>query len=289
MSRTAQLIGVLGAIGVTTVVVALAASLPARPTGPGNAPLNSEATASPEGTQVAPSSEPTQTASAEPSTLGSPGATSGTLPTPSTADPLAQSDSFWNRWIGPPNPGVLSEFQAESLADITDQADLIIRGKVADLYVGEYWRGLPEEEPFPLAYVRVEVIEVLKGEPASRVPGYVEVLLGSGGDDLDELLATIPSHDHLWFLMHGLKWDERIYEPQRSSELAQYAYFVFNFHQGLLRDIDGVVAVMRPEYVAGYGGPEFYPLPIDGSDFASVVEQVRELVESTEGPTPTSD
>ncbi len=278
-----------GAIAVVAVVVAaIALSLPAA--GPGGPPATTEGTPTPQTTPVAlASAQPTPTPSVEPSPWPTVSATpdDAVSPTLTPGEALAQSDGFWNRWIGPPNPSVLDEFGAVSLADVTRQADLIIRGRVTDIYIGEYWRMKSREKLLPLVYVRVEIDEVLKGEPASRTAGFVEAQIGSSPDDLDQVRATIPEHGNVWFLMYGPNWDERRFEPQRSSEMAQYAYFVFNFWQGILRGINGEVRVMQPDSVAADLGRDFFPLPLNGMEFEQIVDQVRDLVRSAPEASPT--
>ncbi len=273
------------AVGIAVVAVAVAAialSLPYN--GPGGPPAAAQGEPTPEATTNSLASDqpiPTESVGPSPSTMVNITPNVEVTPTPAINDALALSDGFWNRWVGPPNPGVLEEFEADSLADLSRRVDLIIRGRVTDIYVGEYWRTGPEDRPFPLVYLRVEIEEVLKGEPVSRSAGYVEVLLGSAGpEEVEDYQARQPAEDMLWFLMYGPDWDERVFEPQRSSELAPYAYFVFNFWQGILRDINAEVHVMQPDSMATDLGDDFFPLPLSGTEFEKVVEQVRALARS---------
>ncbi|CAN5769617.1 hypothetical protein BH24CHL5_BH24CHL5_04590 [soil metagenome] len=279
MGSLSPLTRLVGAIAVVAVVVAaIALSLPA--SGPGR---TTKVTPLPVGTLVALASAqpaPTNPIEASPSPTFSATPDGAVAQTPAVDEALAASDGFWNRWVDPPR---LFQFEAESLADVTRQADLIIRGRVTDLYIGEYWRGRPEEKPSPVVYVRVQISDVLQGEPVSRTPGYVEIQLGSpaGPEEVEDYRARVPAEDSLWFLMYGPNFKERTLEPQRSSELAKFVYIRFNHYQGMLRDIDGLIRVVRPDFVALYGGDKFFPLPLDGTDFEEVVDQVRDLVRST--------
>jgi hypothetical protein len=192
------------------------------------------------------------------------------------------SDAFWARWQVP--IGLDLPNDASSLADAVTNADLIIRGRITDLYVGEFWRGAPDEDPVPLAYASIGVDELFKGEPASRTPGRVEVQMGIAGSDLQSLRAALPEEEYLWFLKGPEGYVGRDLAPQNSAEIAPFAYVPFNDYQGVLRNLDGLVNVIARDVVAEACGPHHFPLLLDGTDFAAVVEQVRELT----SPAPTN-
>ena len=220
--------------------------------------------------------------SASPAMPSVPTATAGPSPSPSstvdllppTNDPLSQSDRFWATWTEP----ILGHltFDATSLAEATEQADLIIRGPLSELYVGETW--VTDNTPYPLDYVKVQVTEVLKGEPHSRTPGFVEVQMGTvEQDELDETRAKMPTHDHLWFLMYEPNWAARGGSPMASAEIAPYAYFASNEYQGVFRDIGGAIRLVQPQELARILGPDHFPLALQNTDFEDLVQNVREL------------
>lgn len=264
------------------VVLAFVVSRPSSPAGtgagPSSTPITPAETASalPSPT-VSPSATPTETPRAEPTAAvpSTPPPCCTASPLPSDDEALARSDRFWNEWVEFPRPFPM--FEATSLADASRQADVIVIGRISNLYVGEYWRIDENTKPIPLAYVSVEIDEVLKGEPISRESGFVEVQMGAAGNNLDEIRATLPGHAHLWFLMYGPDWSGRELEPQRSSEMAPFEYFATNDQQGVLRDIDDVTRVVRPEWIAEAYGSDYFPLPLEGTSFDLMVEQVRAL------------
>lgn len=163
-------------------------------------------------------------------------------PTPVIDEALAESDQFWATWLEPIHFGLTDD--VASLADATAQAHLVVRGRITDLYIGEYWQMEVRDEPLALAYVSVEIQEVLKGEPVSRTLGTVEVQIGEAGPDLEELRAALPAHDHLWFLMFEPDMRPRV--PPNETEIAPFVYFATNEYQGVLRGINGVVRVNGP-------------------------------------------
>jgi hypothetical protein len=194
-------------------------------------------------------------------------------PPPSQVPGLAASDLFWNRWVDSCFFGVYP--LPSSLAEIVRDADLIVRGSIADLYVGEHWRGGPDEPSYPLAYVRVEIDEILKGAPVSRESGSVEVQLGDSPEDLNQLRKRLPTHDHLWFLTYeGIEgrseWNQ--------SEIAPYAYYAPTEVATVFRDVGGVVRVLRPDWIAESYGSDQFPLALDGSDFDKLIDRVHQLV-----------
>jgi len=201
-------------------------------------------------------------------------------PTPFDNRLLAESDLFWERWRVPIH--VYLPHEATSLAEEFRIADLVVRGRIADLYIGEYWRGSRDEEPYPLAYIKIEVEEILKGEPASRTPGAVEVQIGVARADLEDIRARLPDHDNLWFLNGPEGYEGRDLAPQNESEIAPFAYVTTNDYQGVLREINGTVKLVQPEALAELFGPDHFPLPLDGTSFQLVLADVRTLAQLAE-------
>jgi hypothetical protein len=225
------------AVGVVVVLALLALLVVSQP-------VPSERTAA----APAPSASPTQWLSPEISPIAGHFPVIGTerrpvplvSPTPLNSEELARSDRFWNGYLPQPDPFLL-DFEFTSLADITLRADLIIRGRVTDFYVGEQWVFKEDEPTSPVAYARFEIEEVLKGETVSRAVGSVEVQVSIAGEDWDPSEASpLPDHEHLLFLMHEATYHRELGKPPRDySEIAPFAYFIPS-PQAVLRNIDGL-------------------------------------------------
>jgi hypothetical protein len=272
-----RLVAVAASVAILAVVAAaVAVSLPPRQAGPGGAG------GTPPGTVVAADSPtPSPTPTPEPSPSPAPSVEPSPSPEPSD-DALARSDSFWDEWMQEPPPLGLP-FDSDSLSQNARRADLVVRGPITDLYIGEYW-ARESGDPWPLAYITVRVDEVFKGEPASRTPGYVEVQVGVAGPDIEEIRARLPGHDNVWFLMYD--WPRRDTPAQRSPEIARFTYVLKGLYQGVLRDIRGEVTMLEAaSYAQAYGSDKF-PLPLEGTSFEDLVQQVRDVAQAqpTEAP-----
>lgn len=195
------------------------------------------------------------------------------LPTPVPGESLAESDDFWDHWAVFPH--FKPPFLATSVAENVEFAHLVIRGHIVDVYIGEEIEysdpDLPPSQA--VAYVTVAIGEVLKGAPVSRTPGYVEVQLGYSPPELDGIRANLPQHDALWFLMHEETIRPR--PPEHDSEIAPFAYFGSNDLQGVIRNVDGDVRVIKPNWIKRVFGKDFFPLPLEGTSFDDLVDQVR--------------
>ena len=292
--RLAKLIGTAVVVSVVGAMVVL--SLPPRAGGPG-ASNTPEITAvalesavpspdiSPESTPTAAGSErPAPSPTPSPAASASPPATIPPSPDPSDQAVLQRSDAFWVTWIDRPEP--MYDFEFATVEDATQQADLIVRGRVTNAYIGEYWRFRPEWQPRPHDYLTISIDEVIKGEPVSRTSGAVELEIGFGDQNLiDDVSTRLPTEESLWFLMYEANFSYRTLEPQRSSPLAPYAYFLPNPLQGFVRNIDGTVRVLQPEWTANaYRGQ--FPVPLEGTSFEALLEQVRAIAEMAPGTEP---
>lgn len=189
------------------------------------------------------------------------------MSTPVPGETLAESNAFWNYWADPPFPRPRPD--ATSLQDSVALSDLVIRGHIVDVYVGEYqWTN---GTAVPVVYVKVAVNELFKGNPISRTAGYVEIGLGSlDAAGVEQLRAALPQHDNIWFL----KYDPG---PATRSDIAPYAYLMLNDQQGVLRDINGKVRLVQPQYLIDSLGPDAFPLPFEGTSFADLVKQLRAI------------
>lgn len=287
---------VVGACVVGVLVAALALSQPARP-GPGGglsspptlvaadspvpmptAYVASSAPSAFSSTSLSPASwPPSPTRTLETCCL--------TLPTPVPGEMLAESDAFWNYWSDFPYDG--PSFKADSLEENVGLAHLVIRGHITDLYIGEDWQLSEEVGTVQLGYVRVAISEVLKGNPVSRDPGFVEVYLGRvSPETVDDLRESLPQHENVWFLMHDVTVRPRT--PPNDSEIAPFAYFPSNDLQGVLRNIDGEVKIIKPAWTAEIPamGPSHFPLTLQDTSFEELVQQVREIAETAPEVTP---
>jgi hypothetical protein len=214
---------------------------------------------------------PTQTPTPSPSPLPS---CCAPVPTPVGGESLAESDHFWNQWADYPRG--FEVFQTDSLLENFNTASLVVRGHITDIYPGEYW-----EVNRPVAYVTVAVSEVLKGEPISRTPGFVEVGLGTTSD---EVIASqrmrLPQHDNIWFLLRDLDLSPR--DPGHDTEISEFAYLPTNDLQGVMRDIDGMVKLVRPSWTNQTMGVNHFPVPFQDTRFKDLVQELREMGAATE-------
>jgi hypothetical protein len=235
------------------------------------------------------------------SIAGSPGVSASTLPpspaptqsqspteTPSPIPTLAvslapfeqltRSDAFWERWVAFLAPQTL-DYVYKSLDDIVAGSDVIVRGRIAEVYMGEMWAYNDVEPLVPLIYARVAISDVLKGEPLSRMTGTVEVLLGPGVEE-GVLDRPLPTEEAIWFLKSRAKEGELLGRPQASSEIAPYSYFRPNTYQAVIRNIGDESRPMFPDMVKqSYGNHEF-PVGLVGQPFETLVQDVRESVAS---------
>jgi len=198
---------------------------------------------------------------------------------------LAESEAFWDYWSDYPFDGPI--FQAGSLDENVGLAHLVIRGHITDLYIGEEWQLAEELEKVQVAYVTVTISEVLKGEAVSRNLGFVEVQLGRASTEtVDELREGLPQHENVWFLMHDETVRPRT--PPNNSDIAPFSYFPSNDLQGVLRNIDGEVRVIKPAWTEEIPamGPNHFPLRLQGTSFDDFVQQVRDIAETTPQVTP---
>jgi hypothetical protein len=194
---------------------------------------------------------------------------------------LAESDAFWEHWADIPHPEPVRN--ATSLEEDFGYVDLVVRGHVTDLYIGEYWLMGEGEPRVPLVYAQVALSEVFKGNPVSRIPGYVEVGLGSL-DTVDELRANLPQHDNIWFLIHTPNIRPR--DAANESEIAPFEYIPTNDQQGVFRGIAGKVKVIKPEFTEQTLGADHFPLPLQNMSFDELVAQIRSLAQTLPEVTP---
>ncbi len=200
-------------------------------------------------------------------------------PTPVSAE-LARSNLFWEPYVQFESRTFL-DFDFASLADVTDEADLIIRGHMTKLYIGEHWVFNEEDAPVPLSYMTIQIDEVLKGVPVSLTPGFVEMMYEYPDPGwAPPPPETLPAGENLWFLKYDAAYWQLRGLPPRQSAIAPFAYFLPNHDQTVLRKIDGHVSVIRAADLAEIFGEDLFPVPLDGQNYEALVEQLRELVQA---------
>ena len=219
-----------------------------------------------------PSAEPSVVASGTASSLTpSPGATAS--PTPILSVPSASptstaaaspvpreleaSNEFWDPFYDDCYFGPITTIPS-SLRDLLDESHAVVRGKIADLRV-RLWN-----KKWEILTAAVTVSDVLMGQPKLSRAGTVEIEIGLGGRSLAELRRLIPEHDHLWFI-------------KGPGDFAD-TYLTTDYTQvSVLRDIDGVVRVIKPGSIALAYSPTQFPVPLEGTDFEALVRDVRDL------------
>lgn len=183
-------------------------------------------------------------------------------------DEAAVSDAFWeeNSSFGP------TAYRFDSLTDITDAADLVIRGRVVGTQDGEL-------QPLGIAGLRevtfgvVAVDEVLKGTPAMQIPGAVLVArVGSSRQPLRE----IPSGEVVLFLKHYPAIRSEAGVDQSVDPNDRFYYARPNGYQCVLRNLGGILRIVEgPNGWEDALGP--FPAPLDGKVFGDVLEEIRDL------------
>jgi hypothetical protein len=189
------------------------------------------------------------------------------LPPPEFVDGLEASNAFWEQFYDTCWFGAFPDEVSSSLAEITRDSDLVVRGRIVDIVP----RGTN-------GFAVVAITELLKGEPLSREPGTVEIRM-SRGPDVDLLRSKIPAHDVIWFALH-----ESTLDPDRASAPTSYRYYATDYPQmSILRDINGKVQVIMPNAIESALGRDHYPVPLDGTRFEALVERVRDMADSATG------
>jgi hypothetical protein len=234
--------------------------------------------AAPTPTSVAPA-----TTSPTPTTRLTPSPSAPPLPPPSFVAGLAASDRFWDYWVDTDCFFGLDPLMG-SYREMARKSDLIIRGRIVDVYIGEYWTMIEGEASYPLAYAKVAVDELLKGEPVSREEGFVEVQIGHAPEDMADVRSNIPMDDHLWFLDFEDREDRG--PGNNDVEIAGYVYYAGQDVEEIFRSIGGVVELLRPGRIRAVYGRDAFLLTLQGMNFEEFVERVSdEIGQSSRGTT----
>jgi hypothetical protein len=185
-------------------------------------------------------------------------------PPPAFVEGREASDLFWENFYAECFFGAFRI--PKSLKEMAAQSNLVISGTIVDLYTyprnGSGYQGV---------VAIVAIGEVIKGEPVIRRtgdPDVVHVIIGNGYD-MDHLRSSLPGHDNLWFLT-------------QNGDAATY-YSADYLQLSVLREIDGSVRVIRPNWIRRLYDADHYPVPLEGTNFAELVERVREIVKTPVG------
>jgi hypothetical protein len=194
-------------------------------------------------------------------------------------DEEAISTSFWSaNW----NPAP-TNFSYESLQEMADDADLIIRGRV----IGTSEHGpLPVDDPGgevpirPVTFGVVAISEVLKGVPIMLEPGAV-LVARLGSKDLAP--ADFPRGEVVIFLKNYAEVREEFGKGLFGDRSDRFYYARPNGYQAVLRNLSCVVRI-----VAGPDGEQLaadvFPAPLDGQPFGELLEEIRTLVTRATSP-----
>lgn len=180
----------------------------------------------------------------------------------------ALSDWYWAAM----NSYVPSGFHYASLADITADSHLIIRGRVIGLSQG----GIePFDDTFyvksmPVTFGVVAVDEVLKGSPESKAPGTILVARLAGGEMSE---TDLPQDEVILFLKNYAEMRRDFGALPAGDTDDRYYYVRPNGYQAVLRNRDGLVAVpSAPEGWWDQYGP--FPSDINDLPFGVVASEV---------------
>jgi hypothetical protein len=167
--------------------------------------------------------------------------------------------------------GSLSNFEYDSLEDITREVDLVVVGRITDVFVKPVLTGNGESIDNIFGHLAYD--DVLKGVPNTTKQGEILVQLWRSGP-FETVKANIPDELDLFFLINDAAHLARIGEESRDPEAAAVTYWRPN-DQAVIRNIDGYVNVVAKDDIEQEWGPDRFPLHLDGRPFEEVVDQVR--------------
>ncbi len=194
----------------------------------------------------------------------------------------AISDRFWEaNWSLAP-----TAFRYESLEEIVDDADLIVRGRVT----GTSDHGpLPVDDPGgdltvrPMSFGVVAISEVLKGVPMMLEPGAV-LVARLGSKDLAP--AEFPRGEAVIFLNNYAQIREEFGKGLFGDPSDRFYYARPNGYQAVLRNMDCEVRIVWGPDDEKLAGDEF-PGPLDGQPFDDLLASIRALSFSAASSPPT--
>jgi hypothetical protein len=176
-----------------------------------------------------------------------------------------RSDAFWRSITHVGHYGLTYE----SLSEITAATHLIVRGHVTGAREGYFYPYGGGSDQIPITVGLFTIDEILKGQPESRQPGVIEVAELA---DTETTSANLPSDGVLLFLMNEAQQRAEAGNPLTDPEQERYTYLRPNGYQCVLRNWNGRVIVTDRNEIEGF------PEALHGTDFAAVIDEVRELV-----------
>lgn len=192
---------------------------------------------------------------------------------PATPDPSASpgpvavtgrtaSDAFWE----PLRTGGDLEGIGATLGDAVRAADLIVTGRPVEL---RPWvmSGLTQH-----LLLRIAVDEVIKGEPVSDAPGFIDLYVDGVRDlTLDEINAMVPEDERSLFILYNLGERNAFYDqPQEEVDATRDIYVRILDHVSVIRDLDGLAFTTVPPL------PDAFPAEHVGGPFSIVLDAVRD-------------
>ncbi len=172
----------------------------------------------------------------------------------------------------------MRDYIFESFSEMTDFSDVVVKGHITDVYVGEVWKGAQDDPGSPFPYARIAIDDVLKGHVVTRMPDTLEVQLMLVGEDWQPPdAATIPGGETLFFLKHEATYRQKQGLKPRETDIAPYAYFI-PVPEAVIREVAGSAHVIKPERMAREYGEDYYPLEFEGASFDELVQHVAGLV-----------
>lgn len=223
-------------------------------------------------TPVTPSASPTATVPRSPFSTLVPSPRAPALPAQSPASvdmgERERSDRFW---------GALSHFEHQgvlhygSLAEITGDSHLIVRGRVTGIQTGQL--ELFDGSVIGMVFGVVRIDEVLKGAPEAKTPGTILVaeLAQAGMPEAD-----LPAGEVLLFLKNYAQERIDTGNDQAKDPDDRYYYSRPNSYQSVLRRFDGVVEIVDgpPGWEQALGP---FPSRLDGHSFVQTINRIRAL------------
>jgi hypothetical protein len=182
----------------------------------------------------------------------------GTIRTTIAEGDVAESDFFWSE-ASPPICPLYTDYA--TLREAVAGARLIVRGHPVAV-------RQDDSRFFPRSLITLALTEVLKGDPASRVPGRIET--SSLGSHVD-LLASMPSADTVLFLVD---LSDESTEPMSVDE--RFIYFISTWHQSVYRDIAGLVSVPSISTIFDWE-PDSFSLDWHGRPYVDLVDRIKHL------------
>jgi hypothetical protein len=173
---------------------------------------------------------------------------------------------------------LLCDWEFGSLSETTAAVDLVVVGRIVSVYVGRTVGT--DGDRIPMAWMDVSVDEVLKGEPQSRKEGIISIELEPTIEPgWDKILANVPEHQHVFFLMNEEQHRFREALPPFDAQLDRYTYFRPN-DQAVLRLVSGRLWLIEPDQLTRGR----YPSELQGQPFSDVRAAILASVADSDSP-----